>query len=49
MRKALAALLLAAPLATLASGPWFSGSLDEAKKAAAQQGKMLTIKFYADW
>lgn len=49
MRKALVALLLAAPLATLASGPWFQGTADEAKKAAAQQGKMLTLKFYADW
>ena len=49
MRKALVALLVAAPLAVLANGAWFHGTVDEGLKAAAQQQKILTLKFYADW
>lgn len=49
MRKAFFALLVAAPLAVLADGPWFQGTVDEALKSAAQQKKVLTLKFYADW
>jgi len=49
MRKALIALLVAAPLALLAEGPWFHGTVDDALKSAAQQKKVLTLKFYADW
>lgn len=49
MRKALAALLLAAPLAALAEGPWLHGTLDEAVAAAAKEKKVVTLKFYADW
>lgn len=49
MRKALVALLFAAPLAALAEGPWFHGTLDEAVAAAAKEKKVVTLKFYADW
>lgn len=49
MRKALVALLVAAPLALLAQGPWMHGTIDDALKAAAQQKKVVTLKFYADW
>lgn len=50
MRRFVAALLLAAPLA-LAAGPsgWFPGSLEEAKAAAKQRGTVVVLKFYADW
>lgn len=49
MKKALAALLLAAPLAAFADGPWFQGTPDEAVAAAAKEKKVVTLKFYADW
>ncbi len=49
MQKALALLLAAAPLAVLAEKPWFQGSLQDAIRAAAQQNKIVTLKFYADW
>lgn len=50
MRKFVAALLLATPLALLA-GPsgWFQGTLEEAKAAAKERGTVVVLKFYADW
>ncbi len=50
MRRFLAVLLLATPLALLA-GPsgWFQGTLEEAQAAAKKRGTVVVLKFYADW